>query len=51
MSITHIYTTRKLEKTIAKSIVEKSDTENKILGEWVGTLFYVDRKKMLVNSK
>jgi hypothetical protein len=45
MNFTQIYTTRKLEKTIAKSIVEKSGTENKILGEWVATIFYVDRKK------
>jgi hypothetical protein len=45
MNYTQIYTTRKLEKTIQKSIVEKSETENKILGEWVATIFYVDRKK------
>ena len=45
MNFTQIYTTRKLEKTIAKSIVEKSETENKILGEWIATIFYVDRKK------
>ena len=45
MNFTQIYTTRKLEKTIAKSIVGKSETENKILGEWVATIFYVDRKK------
>jgi len=37
MNFTQIYTTRKLEKTITKSIVEKSETENKILGEWVAT--------------
>lgn len=52
MNFSQIYTTRKLEKTIAKSIVEKSKTENKILGEWVATIFYVDRKKcwLLVNK-
>ena len=52
MNYTQIYTTRKLEKTIQKSIVVKSETENKILGEWVATLFYVDRKKcwLIVNK-
>jgi len=52
MNFTQIYTTRKLEKTIAKSIVGKSETENKILGEWVATIFYVDRKKcwLIVNK-
>jgi len=52
MNFTQIYTTRKLEKTITKSIVEKSTTENKILGEWVATIFYVDRKKcwLIVNK-
>jgi hypothetical protein len=52
MNYTQIYTTRKLEKTITKSIVEKSGTENKILGEWVATIFYVDRKKcwLIVNK-
>lgn len=52
MNFTQIYTTRKLEKTILKSIVEKSGTENKILGEWVATLFFVDRKKcwLIVNK-
>jgi hypothetical protein len=52
MNFTQIYTTRKLEKTIAKSIVEKNETENKILGEWVATIFYVDRKKcwLIVNK-
>ena len=39
MNLTQIYTTRKLEKTIEKSIVGKSETENKILGEWVATIF------------
>jgi len=38
MNFTQIYTTRKLEKTIAKSIVKKSETENEILGEWVATI-------------
>ena len=52
MNCTQIYTTRKLEKTIQKSIVKKSETENKILGEWVATIFYVDRKKCwLIVSK
>ncbi|MFD1014652.1 DUF6933 domain-containing protein [Winogradskyella rapida] len=52
MNYTQIYTTRKLEKTIQKSIVEKSQTENKILGEWVATIFHVDRKKcwLIVNK-
>lgn len=52
MNYTQIYTTRKLEKTIQKSIVEKRETENKILGEWVATIFYVDRKKcwLIVNK-
>ena len=52
MNFTQIYTTRKLEKTITKSIVEKSETENKILGEWNATIFYVDRKKcwLIVNK-
>lgn len=52
MNFTQIYTTRKLEKTITKSIVEKSETENKILGEWIATIFYVDRKKcwLIVNK-
>lgn len=52
MNYTQIYTTRKLEKTIAKSIVEKSETENKVLSEWVATIFYVDRKKcwLIVNK-
>jgi hypothetical protein len=52
MNCTQIYTTRKLEKTIQKSIVKKSETENKILGEWVATIFYVDRKKcwLIVNK-
>ena len=52
MNQTQIYTTRKLEKTIKKSIVEKSESENKILGEWVATIFYVDRKKcwLIVNK-
>lgn len=52
MNYTHVYTARKLEKTIQKSIVEKSETENKILGEWVATIFYVDRKKcwLIVNK-
>ena len=52
MDYTQIYTTRKLEKTIKKSVVEKKETENKILGEWVATIFYVDRKKcwLIVNK-
>tara|TARA_R110002051_G_scaffold32647_2_gene73755 strand:- start:2044 stop:2571 length:528 start_codon:yes stop_codon:yes gene_type:complete len=52
MNYTQIYTTGKLEKTIQKSIVDKSETENKILGEWVATIFYVDRKKcwLIVNK-
>ncbi len=52
MNCTQIYTTRKLEKTIQKSIVEKSESENKILGEWVSTIFYVDRKKcwLIINK-
>ncbi|TBN00924.1 hypothetical protein EYD45_13965 [Hyunsoonleella flava] len=52
MNQTQIYTTRKLEKTIKKSIVDKSESENKILGEWVATIFYVDRKKcwLIVNK-
>ena len=52
MNCTQIYTTRKLEKTIQKSIVKKSETENKILREWVATIFYVDRKKcwLIVNK-
>ena len=52
MNCTQIYTTRKLERTINKSIVEISKNENKILGEWVATLFYVDRKKcwLIVNK-
>ncbi|PIB29436.1 hypothetical protein BFP77_06145 [Maribacter sp. 4U21] len=53
MNHTQIYTTRKLEKTIQKSIVGKSESENKILGEWVSTIFYVDRKKcwLIVNKQ
>ncbi|WCM41041.1 hypothetical protein MG290_08715 [Flavobacterium sp. CBA20B-1] len=52
MNFTQVYTTRKLEKTIAKSIVEKDEPENKFLGEWVATIFYVDRKKcwLIVNK-
>ncbi len=52
MNYTQIYTTRKLEKTIQNSIVDKSESENKILGEWVATIFYVDRKKcwLIVNK-
>jgi hypothetical protein len=52
MNCTQIYTTRKLEKTIQKSIVEKSEIENKILGEWISTIFYVDRKKcwLIINK-
>tara|TARA_R110002111_G_scaffold60739_1_gene101523 strand:+ start:42 stop:569 length:528 start_codon:yes stop_codon:yes gene_type:complete len=52
MNYTQIYTTRKLEKTIKKSIVEKNEIENKILGEWVATIFYMDRKKcwLIINK-
>jgi len=52
MNYTQIYTTRKLERTITKSIVGNSENENKVLGEWVATIFYVDRKKcwLIVNK-
>ena len=52
MIYTHIYTTRKLEKTVSKIIVQKNKTENDFLAEWVATVFYVDRKKcwLIINK-
>jgi hypothetical protein len=52
MSITKIYTTRKLEK-ITKEFISDNDTnDNEYLGAWTSTLFYVSHKKcwLLINK-
>jgi hypothetical protein len=45
MSITRIFTTRKLEKVVAKYISENNSNKNDLLGDWSSTLFYVSHKK------
>jgi len=50
---TSIFTTKKLEKTTRKIIVEKSIDNLSPLGKWNANIFYIDRKKcwLIVNSK
>ena len=52
MSKTKIYTTRKLEKITKEFISENDTNENKYLGDWTSTLFYVNHKKcwLLINK-
>lgn len=52
MNQTRIFATRKLEKNIAKFIIENKNSENKILGDWTSTLFHVFHKKcwLIINK-
>ena len=52
MTQTKIFTTRKLEKVTAELISETDKIENKYLGDWTATLFYVSHKKcwLIINK-
>jgi len=52
MNKTKLFTTRKLEKIITEFISEDEKFENKYLGDWVATLFYVNHKKcwLIINK-
>lgn len=45
MTITPIYTTRKLEKTAKNFIASDEEYTNKYLGDWSADILYVNRKK------
>ncbi|TKD57936.1 hypothetical protein [Flavobacterium sp. ASW18X] len=45
MKRTRIHTTKKLEKLVKKLISNNHDAEDRILGKWKATVFYVNRKK------
>jgi hypothetical protein len=45
LTITKIYTTKKLEKLVKKLIVTDQNGDSGILEKWNATVFYVDRKK------
>jgi len=50
---THIFLSRKLEKLVANSLSQVTESENdNALGSWNANIFYVDRKKcwMITNS-
>lgn len=51
--MTHIYTTKKLEKIISKCIEEKTQTTESEFGKWNASVVYIAKKKCLifVNSK
>lgn len=53
MTRTSIFTSRKLEKTIKKSLSKNEAEPSEFLGYWVATIFFVNHKKcwILINSK
>ena len=53
MNKTNLFTTRKLEKVVKGFISENDRIENKYLGDWTASLFYVDHKKcwLVINKQ